>query len=209
MPRPSPHDAYIAEAPEFAQPILRRIQKVIRKVSPPLAETMKWSSPHWDHHGILCGMSAFKQHVNFSFWRGNVMEPGEKPFHQVGRSEMGYWRLATLADLPSERALSKCVRQAMRLNEEFAARPRELVRKTAKKKATQRVVHVPADLARALKRNAAARATFEGFPYSRKKEYVEWIEEAKREATRASRLETTLEWLSEGKPRNWKYMTSR
>ena len=208
MPTRSPHDAYVAKAPAFAQPILRKLQKVMRQVKPPLTETMKWSNPHWDHHGILCGMSAFKGHVNLTFWRGNVIEDPDGLFEQVGRSEMGYRRLRSVGDLPSERVLLKYVRQAMRLNEEFAARPKVTVRKAAKQAASKRTVKVPDDLARALRANSKARATFEGFTYSHKKEYVEWIEGAKRETTRANRLEQALEWMAEGKPRNWKYISS-
>jgi uncharacterized protein YdeI (YjbR/CyaY-like superfamily) len=64
---------------------------------------------------------------------------------------------------------------------------------------------VPQDLKSALARNAKARAAFEGFSPSHRREYVEWIEDAKRDDTRRKRLATAIEWMGEGKPRNWKY----
>jgi uncharacterized protein YdeI (YjbR/CyaY-like superfamily) len=69
-------------------------------------------------------------------------------------------------------------------------------------------VTVPADLAAALRRNRKARASFEAFSPSHRREYIEWITEAKREETREKRLATTIEWLEEGKPRHWKYLKS-
>ena len=63
----------------------------------------------------------------------------------------------------------------------------------------------PPDLAAALKKNAQARATFDGFSPSHKKEYIEWIVEAKRDETRQRRLSQAIEMLAEGKTRNWKY----
>ena len=66
-------------------------------------------------------------------------------------------------------------------------------------------VVVPDILTAALATNALATETFNNFPYSKKKEYVDWITEAKTDATRDKRLGTTIEWLAEGKARNWKY----
>lgn len=56
-----------------------------------------------------------------------------------------------------------------------------------------------------LKSNAKARATFEAFPPSHHREYIEWITETKRDETRQRRLAQTLEWLAQGKPCYWKY----
>jgi uncharacterized protein YdeI (YjbR/CyaY-like superfamily) len=65
---------------------------------------------------------------------------------------------------------------------------------------------VPDYFSAALKKNRKALETFENFSYSHKKEYVQWVAEAKREETRAERIETSIAWLAEGKARNWKYM---
>ncbi|RDZ28260.1 YdeI/OmpD-associated family protein [Lysobacter silvisoli] len=192
-------DAYIARAAEFARPILEHLRGVVRQACPQAEETLKWGMPTFTYQGkILCGMAAFKQHASFGFWQGaNIVGPdgaqGDEAMGQFGR-------LTRVADLPGKRVLSGYVKQAMALIDAGATRP------GAKRGAPKPPLEVPADLAAALKKNAAARKTFEAFPPSHRREYVEWLTEAKREATRLKRLQQTLEWLAEGKPRNWKYM---
>ena len=65
---------------------------------------------------------------------------------------------------------------------------------------------IPDDLASALRTNSAATATFEKFNSSHRREYVDWINEAKTQATRTRRLDQAVQWMAQGKPRNWKYM---
>lgn len=64
---------------------------------------------------------------------------------------------------------------------------------------------MPPDLAAALARHDAARKTFDAFAPSQRREYIDWLTEAKREETRARRLAQAVDWLTEGKPRHWKY----
>ncbi len=202
----SPHDAYIAKSPEFAQPILTKIQTAMRKACPDVTETMKWSSPAFEHHGIITGMAAFKAHVNMSFWRGMQMEDSEGLFDSVGNTSMTFMRFEKPSDVPNQRVLTRYIKEAMKLNEAVASEKKSrkpTAKKTAAKKKT---VKAPADLLAALKKSKKALATFEGFSYTNKNEYVEWITEAKREATREKRIETAVAQMKEGKPRNWKYM---
>ena len=183
-------DRYISRAAEFARPILEKIRAAFHKAHPEIDETMKWSVPHFDYKGPVGNMAAFKEHVRYGFWKGQLIDaPG-----------VGGERVTKTTDLPSERELVRIIREAVRLNEEGI----KVARTPSKKAATP--LEVPDDLAAALKKNAKARATFEGFSPSHKREYVEWIVEAKQEATRQKRLAQAIEWLSEGKPRNWKYM---
>jgi len=190
-------DAYIARSADFARPVLAHLREIVHEACPDVEETMKWSMPHFMYEGMLCGMSAFKQHCAFGFWKGSlIVKPGDRP----GEKAMGqFGTIRSLADLPPRRTIAKYVKEAMRLNEQGVkaparARPR-----------TRKPVEVPPDLQAALGRNRKAKAAFEASSPSHRREYIEWITEAKREETRKRRLETALEWMAEGKSRNWKY----
>lgn len=191
-------DAYIAKSADFAQPILTHLRDVVHDACPDVQETMKWSMPFFDYHGVMCNMAAFKQHATFGFWKGKHI-PGLAPNSNSGGDSMGnLGRLTSLKDLPSRKVLAGYVKEAMRLNEEH-------VPATKAKKAPKPEAGTPPDLAAALKKNRKAAATFEGFPPGQRREYVNWITEAKREETRAKRVAQAVEWLAEGKKRNWKY----
>ena len=196
-------DAYIEKAADFAQPILRHLRKCVHRGCPDATETIKWSMPHFDYAGsILCGFGAFKAHCVFGFWHQGM---NEVLGAHAGRSDsaMGtFGRITKIEDLPDEKTLIGFIKAAAKLNESGApSRPRPTATKGAKKE-----LAVPSDLAAALKKNRKAATTFADFSPSHRKEYIEWITEAKREETRSKRLATTLEWLAEGKSRNWKYM---
>jgi uncharacterized protein YdeI (YjbR/CyaY-like superfamily) len=160
---------------------------------------MKWSRPCFLHKGMLCGMSAFKEHCGFGFWLGEMVlgKNSEAVTEKDGSGHFG--RITSLADLPSDKELLGFIRKAVEVNESGVKRavaprpkgPRELI--------------VPDCITAALKKNKKAQAAFEAFSYSHKKEYVEWITEAKREETRGQRIQTMMTWLEEGKSRNWKY----
>ncbi len=188
-------DAYIAKAAPFARPILAHLREVVHDGCPDVEETMKWSFPHFVRGGILCSMAAFKAHCAFGFWKASLLFPdGAKKGEAMG--QLG--RISSLEDLPPRRELLRLVKAARRLDDEGAAPPR-------KKAAPAKPAAVPDDLAAALRRNAKARATFDGFPPSHRNEYVAWIVEAKREETRKRRVSQAIEWIAEGKTRNWKY----
>jgi len=192
-------DAYIAKSADFAQPILTHLRQVVHGACPDVEETMKWSMPHFTYRKrMLCGMASFKQHCTLGFWNGGRIVEGDAPAEKA----MGqFGRITSLADLPADDVLAGYVRKAMELNDAG-------VRRTAKRGAPRAELAVPDYMAAALERSEQARATFEGFSPSQRREYVEWITEAKGDATRERRLATALEWMAEGKPRNWKYMKS-
>ncbi|MDQ6622521.1 MAG: YdeI/OmpD-associated family protein [Verrucomicrobiota bacterium] len=199
MPRQDPRiDAYIANAAPFARPILKHLRKLIHAGCPEVEETMKWKFPHFDYKGILCGMAAFQNHCSFGFWKGSLIL-GTDPNQE--RDGMGHFgRITSRADLPDDKTLIGYVRKAARLNETKVKSPTR-----SKPRTKPQPFEIPDYLAGALRKNAEAKKTFAGFSYSHQKEYVEWLTEAKRDATRAQRLAKTIEWLSEGKPRNWKH----
>jgi uncharacterized protein YdeI (YjbR/CyaY-like superfamily) len=190
-------DTYIAKSPEFARPILTHLRELLHAACPDVEETIKWSRPHFLYKGMLCGMSAFKEHCAFGFWNGSVV-PKEGDDSKDGAGQFG--RITQVADLPSKKILTGFIKEAMKLNDAGVKSPMRT------KPKTPRELVVPDDLTAALRKNKKALATFENFPPSHKREYVDWITEAKTEATRTKRLDTTIEWLAEGKQRNWKYM---
>ena len=188
-------DAYIEKSADFAKPILIHLREVVHAACPEVQETLKWSSPSFEYKGLLCGMASFKQHCAFGFWKHELVTG------DTGRATeaMGsFGRITSLRDLPSKKILTGYVKKAMELNEQGIKAPRA-------KPAPKGPLTVPQDLKAALKKNAKARATFEGLSPSHKREYVEWITEAKKDDTRQRRLATALEWMAEGKSRNWKY----
>jgi uncharacterized protein YdeI (YjbR/CyaY-like superfamily) len=190
-------DAYIENAADFARPILAHLRALVHEACPEAEETIKWRMPTFMYAGrILCAIAAFKQHCTLNFWKGeSIFDDRESSPAAMGQ----FGRITKMTDLPAEKTLLGYVRKAMTLNEDNAsAAPR-----TSKPEAA-----VPDDLAAALEQRkyAKARATFAAFGPGARREYIDWLNAARRDATRAQRLATTLEWLAEGKPRNWKYM---
>jgi uncharacterized protein YdeI (YjbR/CyaY-like superfamily) len=197
MPSVDPRvDAYIEKSADFAKPILTHIRKLVHKACPGIQETMKWSMPHFDHKGTVCHMASFKQHCAFGFWKQSLMEQDAFPAEKTAMGSFG--RVTSLSDLPADKVIISLIQQAVELNEKG-------IKVKKKPAARNKDVTVPADLEKALSKNKTAKATFDNFSPSHKREYVQWIEEAKTEATRNKRLATTVEWLSEGKSKNWKY----
>jgi uncharacterized protein YdeI (YjbR/CyaY-like superfamily) len=193
-------DAYMARSEAFARPILEHLRKIVHEACPEVEETMKWSFPHFQYKGMLCSMASFKEHCAFGFWKGALIV---KPGDSEGERAMGqFGRITKISDLPPKKVLIGYIKQAVKLNDDGVKAPSRM-KPTDKK---PRELIVPDDLTKALRSNSLARATFEEFSPSHKREYVEWITEAKTEATRNRRLEQAVEWMAEGKPRNWKYM---
>ena len=188
-------DAYIAKSADFAKPILEHIRAVVHEACPEVEETTKWSVPHFDYKGMMCGMAAFKQHCTFGFWKGSLVLGGDKR-DVDGMGQFG--RLQKVSDLPSKKVLKGYIKKAMQLNDE-GVKPERAVR------SKKPDLPVPDYMRAALRRNRKAQSAFDAFSPSHRREYIEWITEAKSDATRERRLETALEWLSEGKSRNWKY----
>lgn len=190
-------DAYIAQAAEFARPILEAARERVHGASGEIEEAIKWGMPTFMYRGkILCGMAAFKQHASFGFWQhAQVLGEGE-PHDGMG----SFGKMTSLKDLPPKARLMPLLKKAMALIDEGVASP--VSRKASRPKP---VPPTPADLTEAFAGNEAARRTFETFPPSQRREYIEWINEAKREETRAKRVVQSVEWLAEGKQKNWKY----
>lgn len=190
-------DAYISASAEFARPILRVIRQTVHQACPEVEETIKWSMPFFMYKGILCSMAAFKQHCAFHIWKGEAIIADKSRSDQA----MGqFGRITSIKDLPSKRTLIQYIRKAKQLHDDGVKSIR-----SRKKSEEKKELVVPAYFTAALKKNRKAQTTFDRFPYSKRKDYLQWVTEAKTERTRNRRLQTSLEWLSEGKSRNWKY----
>ena len=193
-------DAYISTSASFAKPILLHIRSIVHKACPNVEETMKWSFPHFDYHGMMCSMAAFKEHCVFSFWKASVMKDPHKIMNKTGAGDaMGHFgRITSVADLPEDSILLSYVMEAARLNDEG-------VKLEKKPRGPEKKLSVPSFFIASLKKNRRALATFNNFSPSHKREYVEWVTEARTDETRRRRMATTVDWLAEGKSRNWKY----
>ncbi len=192
MPKRDPRvDAYIAKSADFAKPILNHIRKLVHSACPQVEETIKWNSPFYLHNGILLATPAFKKHCALIFWKGRLFLSNDQ--------KTKLRRLTSISDLPDDKILTGCIRKAVELNEAGVKTP---ARPKPKEKAK---LVVPDDFLAALEENKKALAAFEAIPPSHKREYVQWIIEAKREETRGRRMQTAIEQIAEGKSRNWKY----
>lgn len=193
--KPDPRiDAYIAKAAPFAQPILKHVRSRVHAAAPEAEETLKWSMPSFTIDGkILMGMAAFKAHAVVGFWRGQEMgiEASEDAMGQLGK-------LTSIEDLPPDDEFDAMIRKGVEL-----ARTAPAPRKT--KHAPQPVPEMHPDFATALASAPKAKKAFDAFPPSAQRDYLEWISDAKQDATRQKRIAIAIEWLSEGKKRHWKY----
>jgi len=190
-------DDYIARQADFARPILEHLRAEVHAACPDAEETLKWSAPAFMYKGeILAMMAAFKQHAAFNFWRGTQVV-GDAGAQQKAMGQFG--RITSVDDLPDRETFSALVRKSMTLTDAGVKAPQK------KKGETKAPAETPEDLRRAIDANPKAAATFDGFSASCRREYVEWVTEAKQAATREKRIAQAVEWMAEGKKRNWKY----
>lgn len=189
-------DAYIAKAQPFAQPMMERLRSAVQAACPEVEETLKWSSPSFIYHGkILCGFAAFKAHMAFHFWDGQAVT-GKKAGEAGGMGQFG--KMTSMADLPNDKDIAAFVKKGMKLIDGGESRKRAA-------KPAKPAIPMPDDVAKALATNKAAQAAFDAFPPSCRREYLEWITEAKRPETREKRIAQTVAQCAEGKRMNWKY----
>ncbi len=193
-------DAYIAKSQDFAKPILEHFRELVHKACPDVEETIKWGFASFDYKGPFCSMASFKQHCAIGFWKATLVKNSKLTINTKSENAMGQLgRVTSLKDLPKDKELLAYLKEAAKLNADGVKLPPK-----PKSKEPKELV-VPDYFTKALKKNKKALETFNNFSYSKKKDYVEWITEAKTEETRIKRMATAIEWLAEGKARNWKY----
>jgi uncharacterized protein YdeI (YjbR/CyaY-like superfamily) len=194
-------DLYIYNAADFARPILLHLRELIHFTCPDVEETIKWSFASFDYKDPMCSMAAFKQHCAFGFWKASLMKDKSLIANAESESAMGhYGKITTLRDLPPDKKIIAHIKEAMMLNEKGIKLPPKKV--TTRKKE----IVAPDYFLKQLKKNKKALITFNSFSPSHKREYLEWIIEAKTDDTKNRRMDKAIEWMSEGKSRNWKYM---
>jgi len=190
-------DEYISNAQPFARPILKHIRELMHKGCPELTETMKWGMPHFEYHGVIGSMAGFKEHAVFGFWKQDLI-PGMKQYIKE-KEAMGSWgRITSLEGIPPDKDIIEFVRVAAELNEKGIKSPKRAPKPV--------VVNMPEDFMSSIRANKKAFETYDNFSPSNKRDYADWINDAKSDETRQQRIETAIEWMKEGKPRMWKYM---
>jgi uncharacterized protein YdeI (YjbR/CyaY-like superfamily) len=188
-------DAYIAKAQPFARPILEKVRKRVHAALPEAEETIKWSMPAYTVGGkIVLITAAFKAHAALNFWRGQELESSHSSVGAMGQ----FGKIASVDELPSDAELDRLIREGAELAKTAPA-PRKA------KHAPNPPAEMHPDFAAALEQAPKSKATLEGFPPGQRREYLDWISEAKQDGTRHKRIATAIEWLAEGKRRNWKY----
>jgi uncharacterized protein YdeI (YjbR/CyaY-like superfamily) len=196
-------DTYIAKARPFAKPILNHLRELVHQACPEVEETIKWSFASFDYKGPFCSMASFNEHAVFGFWKGALIkDKGNylQPHKTGGGDAMGnLGRITSLKDLPPDKVILDFIKQAKKLNDDGVKLP-------LRPKMARKELKTPEDMLSALKKNKKALSSFGDFSPSHKREYIEWITEARTEATRKKRLDQAIAWMAEGKPRNWKYM---
>ncbi len=193
-------DAYIKKTAEFAHPILTHLRNQVHAVCPDVKERIKWGHLHFDYKNApLCYMAGFKQHCGFGFWKATLMKDPLLLKNAQAESAMGHFgKLTSLKDLPSDKKIIAYLKEAIKLNDEG-------IKIVKEKKVEKPLPGTPPALSAALQKNKMALKHFDAFSNACKREYITWITEARTEETRTKRVSQTIEWLSEGKKRNWKY----
>lgn len=193
-------DEYIEKSQDFAKPILHYIREIVHAICPDTEEAIKWKFPTFMYKGkILCSMVSFKQYCSLGFWLHDEMKTLKNIETDVEKTNMfSLGKIMKIEDLPSKPLLKKMILEAMELTDMGVTLKKASPSKTE--------TEVPDYFQNALQHNKKASEIFiKGSP-SFRKEYINWITEAKTEATRNKRMEQAIEWISEGKARNWKYM---
>lgn len=198
-------DAYIEKAAPFAQPILRHLRKLMHEACPHATESVKWGMPFFVQRGvILANMAAFKQHCAFGFWGIEMKKVLAKDRLHKSDAAMGWMgRITELKDLPAEKDLLSYMRHAGELVE--TGQREQSIDSRMRSKRSRAEASVPAELSASLKKNKLAAKAFAAFPPGRRREYAEWISEAKRPETKQKRVAQAVKWIAEGKSRNWQY----
>ena len=195
-------DAYIAKAAPFAQPVLEHLRELIHETCPEVEETLKWGMPSFEYKGLLCGFAAFKHHCTFGFWKSSLLHDPQGVLQDREESAMGsFGKMKSMEDLPHDKILKALIRDAMRLNDEGIKLPAA----TRKRGVVKNEIPEPEYLTALLSKNRTAKETWDAFAPSHRREYLEWITEAKTALTLEKRLAKTLEQLNEGRQRHWKY----
>lgn len=185
---------YIREAPAFAQPICRKLREIIRQADREIAEDWKWG-PNFNKKGMVCGFGAFKQHVSLAFFMGAMMKDPQGILTDGGANRHNRLLKFKASDEVDEKTLTEYVKEAVQINEQELQAP-----------PAPKTIHIPKDIRHALAENETAWKNFNNFAYTYRKEYVEWVQSAKRPETREKRIKETVRLSALNKKMNEQYM---
>lgn len=192
-------DEYIAKSADFAKPVLNHLRKLVHTSCPQVQETIKWGFPHFNYKGMMCSTASFQNHCAFGFWKAALMKEADELKENNAKAMGHLGKIKSLGDLPPDKIIIGRIKEAMKLNDEGVKLPE---RKSSDKKTD---IVVPFSLKKELIKYKKASDIFNNLSPSHKREYIEWINEAKTEETRGRRILKTIEWLTEGKTKNYKY----
>lgn len=199
-------DDYIAKSADFAKPILKHLREIIHKACPEVEEKIKWGMPSFEFNGPMVGFASFKAHTSLGFWKAAIMKDKDILLGRKAQSSMGnVGRISSMSDLPKDNVLIRWIKEAVKLNEMNVKVPKGI----SSKYGAKGEIKTPSYMMKAINADKKAKETWANFAPSHKREYNEWITDAKTEETREKRMATMLEWLGEGKQRNWKYMKKK
>jgi uncharacterized protein YdeI (YjbR/CyaY-like superfamily) len=193
-------DAYINKAAAFAQPVLTHVRELVHKTLPDIQEDIKWSMPFFLYQGQIFGyLAAFKAHCSFDLVGAAIREVLKKDGFEGDNSMGSLGKITSFKDLPSDKVLTGYIRQAATFIEN-GSKTMSRTRKSARP-----APELPSEFAAALKKSKTATKVWSNFSPSAQREYTDWITEAKRDETKQKRIAQAIEWIAEGKQRNWKY----
>jgi len=194
-------DAFIKKAQPFAQPIISYLRDLILETDVNLVEVIKWGFPNYTYNGaIICSFSAFKEHCSFGFWLGAELPDPHGILNQQGKTAMGnLGKITNLNELPDKKILQEYILSAIELAKKGHGKSKTATKKESKP-------DLKSDAFPEIFDNFPKEALiFDTFPPSHRREYLDWILDAKSEETKNKRISTMFEWITEGKSRNWKY----
>lgn len=194
---PAKFDAYIEKCPDDRRPIMEELRKIVHSADSRIMEDWKWQAPCFNHEGLVCWIANFKGHVGINFFKGALIEDTFGLFEKTQQENDKGNRMIHFHSLDdiNNKAIIAYVKEGIQLNEQG-------IKVEVKKK----VMETPDYFQEALNQNTAALKVYQNFTDAQRRDYIEWLVEAKREATRDKRMAQAIEWIAEGKVRNWKYM---
>lgn len=187
-------DDFIAGSLPFAQKICRKLREIIHKADSSIIEDWKWGA-NFNKNGMVCGFWAFKKHVTLVFFQGALLKDHKNILQHGGTNKHN--RSIKFTDIKEidEAALIQYIKEAVKNNE-----------KNLKVVSKKENIIIPDDLKKALIISKKASENFKKFAYTYRKEYVQWVENAKQQNTRERRVNEVVAKSFQNKKIHEKYM---
>jgi len=178
----------------FQKEYCNHLRKLIHKAMPDVKEDWKWG-PNFNVNGMVCGVWGFKDHVKLVFFKGSAMKDTYKLFNQGKENEGNRSINFSSADKIDDKKIIEYLKEAAEINRKGI----KLVKKEIK-------VVMPAILVKALNKDKASKTYFESLAPSHRRDYADYISQAKQEETQLRRLDKVMEMLTDKRTLNDKYM---